>query len=374
MEESEKNEDDQKGLIVKVGNKTFLNLYCFKLNIGLIFSYLYIFSASCLNIINHVIFHKYNFRFNFTFTFLQQLVCFFIFLIAGKKSKTFISVAGEMSFRDFYKYKFHYLAFSFINLLNILNGFYGIQLVKNPSMFLCLRKLITLGLFALDFCYGKKKLTILTTISCILMSVSPILIAMQNLGDDYFGYMVVIAGDITSIIFSKYSENFRNISGASSLKLLAYSSYITNPVLIISIFISGEYKRLFEYFQNGEENVEGGGIIWLGLDIFISCSFVFILNSSFFISNEKNSSLITNLLVTTKSIFISFILYLKDRKGNPMPLSAVIGLILATIGAVLITSETFVSNLLFNKKDDKKNDKEKAQELVNVEDKEEGKK
>ena len=72
---SEKNEKNKEScLIEKHDNKTYLYLGCCHINIGLIFTYLYILSASGLNIINRIIFRNYKFTFNFTYSFLQQLM------------------------------------------------------------------------------------------------------------------------------------------------------------------------------------------------------------------------------------------------------------------------------------------------------------
>jgi drug/metabolite transporter (DMT)-like permease len=105
-----------------------------------------------------------------------------------------------------------------------------------------------------------------------------------------------------------------------------------------------------EYFTNeNEKNIEGtfAGLFFY---LFLSCFFSVILNSSFFISNEKTSSLMTNLLTNTKSIFISAALYLFDKKKNKLTFKMVFGLGMATIGAVFITSHSFWNNLKCNKK------------------------
>ena len=132
-------------------NITYLNLYCCKINVGLVFTYIYIFTGALLNVINRIIFYNYNFRFNFTFGFLQQIMNLFLFTCVGNNSQTFIKHAGKISFENFLQFKYHYFTFTVIFAVNILINFYGNQLVKNVSMFLSLRKFNAVMLFFVDF-------------------------------------------------------------------------------------------------------------------------------------------------------------------------------------------------------------------------------
>lgn len=363
---------ESSGLIIKVDKKTFINCHCFQINIGIAFAYIFIFSGWLLNIVNRIIFFNYNFRFNFTFTLMQQFVCLIIFTFVGTKNEIFIKTAGKISFRDFYKYKFYYLAFALIFLINILNNFYGYQLVENVSMFLCLRKLNMINLFFWDVCVGKKKPEIITIISILFITTGAIFVGKDSFSNDKFGYLVVLANNLTSLIYTKFSESFIKITGFSNLKLLVYNSYISNPVLLIGVFVSGEYKRLYEYLTNGNKDMEGT-FYGLAFYLFISCSLVCVLNSSFFLSNEKNTSLLTNLLTSTKSIMTSFFLYLFDKEKNNLATFTVLGIFISFFGACLITFKTFFSNMMFRKKKPKKNIKStkdnedsKEQELIEV--------
>ena len=114
-------------------NITYLDLFCCKINVGLVFTYIYIFTGALLNVINRIIFYNYSFRFNFTFAFLQQIMNLFLFTCVGGHSQTFIKHAGKISFSNFLKYKYHYFFFTIIFAINILINFYGNQLVKNAT-------------------------------------------------------------------------------------------------------------------------------------------------------------------------------------------------------------------------------------------------
>ena len=343
--DSLKNEKIEQGK----NNINYLSIFCCKINIGLIFTYIYIFTGALLNVINRIIFHNYNFRFNFTFAFLQQMMNLFLFTFIGNKSKTFIKHAGKISFSNFLLYKYYYFFFTVIFAINILINFYGNQLVKNVSMFLSLRKFNAVMLFFVDYFIGKKKIDIITIICIFLITGGSLIINSDTFSKDYLGYFIVIINNIATITSSKFSEVFRKMTGDSNLKLLIYNAYIINPLLFISIFISGEYKELKEYFfKEDKSNIEGS-FTGLFFFIFLSCFFSVILNSSFFISNEKTSSLMTNLLTNTKSIFISAILYLFDKEKNELTLKMLLGLGMATFGAVFITSHSFWNNLKCNK-------------------------
>ena len=373
--ENEDEEAEEGCLIISRGDKTFLNLIWCELNIGLAFTYLYIFSAAMLNVVNRILFQNYKFLFNFTLIFLQQLTSLIIFTL-GTSNKNFGKKLGELSFKDFIKYKYYYISFSIIFIANVFFNFYGNQLVKNISMFLSLKKLVLVMLFFIDFFYGKKKLSCIT-ISCIfLITGGSILVGMDSFSNDYWGYVVVFFNNVTAISYSKFTEVFKKHTKVTNLKLLVYNNYLNMPILIACIFISGEAKKLYIYFtceNNGSEGTLYGLIFYLS----ISSVFCAILTASFFISNEKNSSLLTNLLTNTKTIFTSVTLYLFDKEKNKLSIFIIIGLIMGTLGAIFINTESLFYNLTLKKGKTKKNkepedNKNDEAELIEIEDKEKG--
>ena len=91
----------------------------------------------------------------------------------------------------------------------------------------------------------------------------------------------------------------------------------------------------------------------------VSCTLTLILNSSFFISNEKNSSLITQLLANSKDIFISLISFV-TLKNNKFSVKTVLGLCISTTGALLISVKSLCENV---KSSDKKEKKEEGVEM-----------
>ena len=371
-EENKEETNEENCLIIERDKKTFLNLIWCELNIGLAFTYLYIFSAAMLNVVNRILFQNYKFLFNFTLIFLQQLTSLILFTL-GTNNKNFKSKVGELSFEDFKKYKCYYISFSLIFIANTFFNFYGNQLVKNISMFLSLKKLTLVMLFFIDYFYGKKKLSCITITCIFLVAGGSILVGMDSFSNDYFGYVVVFFNNVTAISYSKFTEVFRKHTGVSNLKLLVYNNYLAVPILITAIICTGEAQRLYIYFTC-EDNGSEGTYYGLALFLFISCLFCAILTSSFFISNEKTSSLLTNLLTNTKTIFTSVTLYLFDKAKNKLSIPIFIGLLMSTLGAIFINAESLFYNLSFkkgkDKKDEKGNDKNPEEtELIDVDEK-----
>ena len=328
--------------------KSYVNLGCFQLSLGIIFTYIYIIASILINIINRILFFNYKFKFNFFFLFLQQFLCLILFTFFGNKNKTFKKQAGEISITDFLKFKTYYLFFSLIFMFNVLSSFYANQIVINITMFVTLRKFILLKIFIIDFFFANKKLTQLTIICVILMSCGSFIIGLDDFTTDYLGYFYVFLNNVATVIYIKYTENFRKKTGFTNLKLLVYNAYLINPILILMTFLSGEYKKIYFYFINYNFNNEYN-LYGLYFYLILSCSFCVILNSSFFLSNEKNSSIITQLLSNSKDIFVSGLSFIM-LKDNDFSFKKVFGLLISTIGAILISSKSLLDNLKFNEK------------------------
>ena len=370
MKNEEISSNDKKEIIKKEESKTYINICCCELNIGLAIRYFYVFSALVMNLINRIIFHNYYFRFNFIYSFLGQFICLIMFLILGRIERI---KKDEISFPNFLKFKYYYISFSIISIINILIGFYGNQLVNNISMFLSLKKFTVVYLLFIDIFYSKRKIS-LNTIICIFLIVSgSILVGINTFSNDYLGYIVVFINNIVQIFYSKFIESYRNHTGYISLKLLYYSNYLSIPILLIGAYFNGEYEQIYYYF-NKENFGEGNTLFGLLIYLSMSCFFTAILLSALFMSNEKSSSLMTHLLTNTKSVFISVLLYFFDKSKNKLNLVILIGLIMSTAGSILVNAETIFKNISLknkNKKDELNNDenkKEEEMELIDIND------
>lgn len=347
--------------------KKYINCGCFQISIGIILTYIYIFISIFLNLNNRIIYHKYNFRYNFSFLLIQQFFSMLFFSFVNYKSKLFQKQTGEISINDFFKFKYYYFFFCLIFICNMLSSFYGNQLVLNVSMFVTLRKLVLVMIFFIDFFLYKKPIKLFTILCIFLITIGTILVSMDDFNYDYLGYFVVIINNSLTIIYIKFSENFKKKTGVTSLKLLVYNSYLSIPILLSSVFISGEYKNVYFYFIN---NIYSYNFYYFFIFLFISCFLCVFLNSSLFLSNEKNSSLFTQLLSNSKDILISFLSYF-ILKNNNLTIKIIIGLILSTVGAIFISMKSISENLIFGKLKNKSEDKEgKELEEKELEDKE----
>ena len=356
----DRNKNAFSSLVIKKDEKTYLNLCICHINVGLIFVYIYILASSLSSITTRIIFHSYNFKFNFTLFFLEQSICTMIFEYFKKNI--------QIDFKSFLKHKLFYLSFSTIYILNVLSVFYGHQLVINVSMYFSLKKLTPLMLFFIDFFVGKKKLSLVTIISIFLLVGGSILVAKDSFTKDYLGYGIVLISNILTITYAKLTEVYQKVTGATNLKLLIYNNYLTLPILFLGIFITGEYNKLYDYFHSEDNGSEGtfiGLVFYLAL-YGVVCS---VLTSSFFISNEKNSCLITKLLSNSRAIFVTVILHIIDKKKNKLNGTIFFGLLLAIIGSILINIESIIKNINTHKGDINENDSDNRknnEEEVNI--------
>ena len=350
--------------------KTYINFYCCKLSLNIIFTLSYVTAAVLLNILNRVVFYTYHFnKYNFTYTLLQQLFCIVFFYIVSHKSKTFKEQAGEISFDDFLKLKKYYITFAIIFILNALFIFYGTQLIVNAAMFQTLRKLVLVIVYFIDLFWGYKKITCFTSVCVFLVTFGGILTGIDTFSRDYIGILITMISNIINVAYNKFTESFRRKTGVSNLKLLVYNSYLAGPILFIFIFISGEYKKVILFFTEqgylSGENKDEGSFFGFAFSTFLCCALVIVLNSSFFMSNEKNTSLFTILLSHTKDLFTSILSYF-FLAGNEFTIKIALGLIISTTGGVMFSSKSICDNMITGTGDKKRPPESPKQNLSNT--------
>ena len=338
--------------------KVYINFYICKLSIGIIFTYIFISCSITINIVNRVIFWKYKFKFNVTFIFLQQLFCVIFFTIVSKKSKLFKKQAGEVSFSDFWKLRYQYIAYSIFFIFKTITSFLCYQLIKNIPMYVNLRKFVTAMTFIYQWCFKKKKISNINILVVILLTLGAFLAGIDDYSTDIKGYLVVFMKNSFNLINLEVSENFKKKNNVTNLKLLVYNSFLSTPILFITIFVSGEFIKLYNYFHEEHDF----SYISLLIYLLISCSVIMITNSSFFISNEKNTSLFTQLLSDTKYIVITLISY-SVLKSFTFTWKNVTGLGLSTLAAIIITITTLYDNIQIKKPKKKQNIVNDIQEI-----------
>ena len=342
--------------------KVYINFYFCKLSLNILYTITYVTAAVFLNIVNRLVFYKYQFNhYNYTFMLLQQIFCIVFFYIVSNKSETFKRQAGEISFQDFYVLKHYYISFAIVFMVNTIVIFVGTQLIINASMFQTLRKLVLVKVYFIDLFFGYKKITCFTSICVFMVTIGSILAGVDTFSRDYVGIALTMVSNFINVAYNKFTESFRRRTNVPNLKLLVYNSYISGPVLFVIIILTGEYKKVIQYFTDEKylgENQEGsfyGFIIML----FISCSLCIVLNSSFFMSNEKNSSLFTQLLANTKDLF-TCILSRFILAGNKFTLNIVLGLFISTVGAMMFSMKSICDNMISGSLGKKREDNEEV--------------
>ena len=324
--------------------KKYINLYVCQLSVGIIFTYIFIICSITINIVNRVIFWKYKFKFNFTLVLLQQLFCMIFFFICSQKSELFIEQTGGVSFADFWKLKYQYIGYCIFFIVKTVTSFLGYQLVTNIPMYVNLRKFLTAMTFIYQYFCKKKKISNINILVVVLLSLGALLTGIDDYSTDIKGYLAVFMKNMLNLVNLEVSENFKKKNGMTNLKLLVYNSFLSTPLLLIYIFINGEFFRLINYF-NEEHDFN---YLYLIFFLIISCSIVMVTNASFFISNEKNTSLFTQLVSDTKYIVITFISYVV-LQSFVFTWKNITGLFLSTLAAIIITINSLYNNIKFNK-------------------------
>ena len=327
-----------------IEKKKYVNLFICHLSVGIVFTYIFIICSITINIVNRIIFWKYKFKFNFTLILLQQIFCMIFFSICSKYSKIFNTQTGGVSMSDFWKLKYQYIGYSIFFILKTLNSLLGYQLVTNIPMYVNLRKFLTAMTFIYQYFFKKKKISNINILVVILLTLGAFLTGIDDYSTDYKGYAMVFLKNMFNLINLEISENFKQKNGVTNLKLLVYNSFLSTPLLFITIFINGEFFKVINYFQEEHDFNYKYLIIYL----FLSCSIVMITNASFFISNEKNTSLFTQLVSDTKYIVITFISYFV-LKSFAITWKNMTGIIISTIAAIIITINSLYNNIKINK-------------------------
>ena len=341
--------------------KAYLNLYCFKLSYGIIYTYMFIGASMAINIVNRIIFLQYKFKFNFTLMLFHQIFCILFFITLSHTSQSFINMAGKISFQDFLKLKYQYIFYSLFFIFKTVVAFLGYQLVVNIPMYVSLRKLLTGMTFVYQYFFKKRKISNLNILEVILLTIGAILTGIDDYSTDIKGYIAVFLKNMTGLINLEVSENFKKKYGMTNLKLLIYNSFLVIPILIITIFATGEYGKLRVYF-NQEHNFHYSRLC---MQLFFSCVIELTTNTSFFMSNEKNSSLFTQLLSDTKYVFITIVSY-KVLKTFVFTWKNILGVGITTLAGIIITVNSIYNNIQIKKtspriEEDKKEERDEKE-------------
>ena len=140
--------------------------------------------------------------------------------------------------------------------------------------------------------------------------------------------------NILSLGYGKMTETIKSSYDISNVRLLIYNSILTLPVSLILVYIF-EYDKLL-LFDNYS--------IYLFFNILLSSLLAIILNTSYFISNEENSSLFTQICGNCKDIFITCISYI-TLNDFTLTYKTVLGTLLPGFSALLFSYKTILNNI-----------------------------
>ena len=342
-------------------NNEYIFIKNIKISQGVFFTNIYILSSIFLTIINRKIFQKYKFTFNFTFLFIQQFFSCIAFNLIFKYSRIFKSQIRDISFKDFKILKYYYIFFTFLFDINNIFLYIGNQLVTNTAMFLMLRKFLLVFTYLYDFFINKKNLNSYILLSVLLNIFGSIISGLDDVTFDLKGYFLVFISNLISLFYSQISEKFKKRNGVPNLKLLIYNSYLNIPILLIFIFLKGEYKELRIYFNTYSKNNFG-----FYIRILASCLISVIMNCSNFICNEKISSLYTQLFGNFKDIIITFLSLITLKDFVPT-IKTFVGFFLSTFGSILFSIQTILKSIRIKNLNYKKNNFYKAnKKIINI--------
>ena len=115
---------------VSTPQPTYISLYFFQINLNLLYSYFYLITSILMNLINRILYLKFDFKFNFTLLLIQQFSAIIFFNFIFSRSKSFNQVVGKCSFKEFNQRKFQLVFVAFLFLSNLLCSFLGNQKVN----------------------------------------------------------------------------------------------------------------------------------------------------------------------------------------------------------------------------------------------------
>ena len=181
---------------------------------------MFIGASMAINIVNRVIFLQYKFKFNFTLMLLHQIFCICFFITLSKTSKSFVKMAGQISFSDFLLLKYQYILYSLFFIFKTVVAFLGYQLVVNIPMYVSLRKLLTGMTFVYQYFFKKKKISRLNILEVILLTIGAILTGLDDYSTDIKGYIAVFLKNTTGLINLEVSENFKKKEWRYEFKII----------------------------------------------------------------------------------------------------------------------------------------------------------
>ena len=91
---------------------------------------------------------------------------------------------------------------------------------------------------------GKKKLSYFTSTCVLVVTFGTVMAGIEYFSADYLGYIiVVVVYNALTVTYNKMPETFKRNTGVPNLKLLAYNSYLSCPILFTLILSQANIKN-----------------------------------------------------------------------------------------------------------------------------------
>lgn len=131
-------------------------------------------------------------------------------------------------------------------VLNIVVGWYGLQLVNIP-LFLCIRRTTTaFTLLAEYLILGRKQSSAVIT-SVLLIVLGSIVAGWENLSSDYMGVSYTMLNNILTAVSVSVVKRFSDKTGTTGFTLVYYNALVALPLCLAGATLFGEWQYTLDY-------------------------------------------------------------------------------------------------------------------------------
>lgn len=157
---------------------------------------MYILAAMSLNIVNKLVLSIYKFNSFFLLIFAQNFIAVVVCSFLKQTKLADVPDLKEL----FTKKNRGMFLVSFLNIMNILASFSGLQLVNIP-VFLALRKLTTLVIVLIEVAIFAKWPTLQAFLAVCLACAGGVYSGVANLDAEWFGYFYTLFSDVATALY-----------------------------------------------------------------------------------------------------------------------------------------------------------------------------
>lgn len=197
----------------------------------------------------------------------------------------------------------------------------------NIPMYIAIKRLTPLAVLIAGFFYGKGKPTIQVSLSVLLTAAGVVIAALGDFSFDLFGYSMALTSVFFQTMYLVLVEKSGAEDGLSSVEIMFYNSFLSFPVLVFLIIVTGEFPNSLSLLFAKSHSFSFLVILILSLVMGI------VLNFTMFLCTIVNSALTTTIVGVLKGVgstTLGFVL-LGGVKVHGLNVS---GLVINTAGGV----------------------------------------